>query len=1237
MGTSPPTFNVITANVRGLKKENKQSTIITYIKSKQVKVICLQETYLQSNELNRIRSLWRGEIHCSPGTNHQSGLLTLIDNDFSDIQELYRDARILISKAYTEETDYVIINAYGPSHKEIEKQTFLQHLDKLLQKYSNPNSVCILAGDFNTVMDNNKDIIAGKPHDQNTVNLFNNVIKSNDLIDAWRVCNPYKKEYSWKRNNPLTARRLDYIFTIGHHVHHLSESEILTLPRSDHRAVLAKFEISEFPRGPSYYKFNNNLLTDINFVTEMRSLIAKTALELTEQKVNPNENWEAIKVAMREKSIDYSKTKSGIKKSLKRETERRLNNLESKLAVHPHDPIIQQKIIKETTNLETILEVERRGAAVRANVKWIEEGEQNTAYFLGLEKIRKKKNTISKLTTETGPIEKVNEVQKELHRYYSSLYALDTVNNKKEMLDFHLNIDIPEIKEKDSKACEENLTLLEIGEALKNMNNNSAPGLDGLTTEFYKVFWQDIRIHLLNSYLHSTRVKKLAPTQLMGVTTLIHKGKNLKKNDLNNWRPITVTNVDYKILAKAVANRLKPILTYIISDSQHGFIKSRGASQLIRQIDDIIQVAEEESVSGHLLSVDYKKCFDSVSHKYILFAVKQFGFRENFSSLIEILMRGGKSCINNGGWLTEFYELNKGLKQGCPCSPLTFLLVAEILTLKTKQNKNIKGFFIEKAHCIRYKILQFADDTTFLLRDIIDFREVLSLIKSFSLCSGLQLNTNKSQLMPLSTVTKPLVGQREITSTNRLVILGVCFETGKAANTLEENWKNIINKIQYHIKNWSRRNLSIQGKIIITKTFIISQCIYMMQGIGLPEKIISQINKMCFTFIWKKHFSNTKAHEKIKRTTMCSPYQCGGLQMINLHDMQASFHIKWIIKLCNSKGSDWAKIPLYLLNHLDQLGLFHMNIPKLNQKKTVHTIKSSFWAQAVTAWFAHKEPEDATTSLYLWNNKDITYHKKTLYFITWIEAGIRFVKDVINENSKVLDYEILKRKTGNHPSFLFEYLALREALNRFKRTRQCPLANLRQNQNVWFKTLDINNMQPTVSQIRKLIILQNTRTPHCLELWKRKYNYTIQEADWTVAHGATKETRLRVLQWKIIHNIYPTSILLQKMGKRETNLCETCKEIDYIEHFFVNCNEVQALWKEVNNIINCWLGIRFPLDEKTILLGLNNSALNKTQEKNINHLLLTAKMCVSKYKYGKRFNLCYTFHKECALRGIKPS
>ena len=147
---------------------------------------------------------------------------------------------------------------------------------------------------------------------------------------------------------------------------------------------------------------------------------------------------------------------------------------------------------------------------------------------------------------------------------------------------------------------------------------------------------------------------------------------------------------------------------------------------------------------------------------------------------------------------------------------------------------------------------------------------------------------------------------------------------------------------------------------------------------------------------------------------------------------------------------------------------------------------------------------------------------------------------------------------------------------------------------------------------------ENETTKSCAQgFWLRKLNVVIDKSIWLIPHFATKESRLRELQWKIIHNIYPTNILLQKMKVTDTNKCSTCKdEIDYLEHFFFHCPPVKQFWIEIERFLLSMTGICTQLNVCDVLFGIRYVNLDEKNEiKNtINHVILIGKMCISIYK-----------------------
>ena len=134
------------------------------------------------------------------------------------------------------------------------------------------------------------------------------------------------------------------------------------------------------------------------------------------------------------------------------------------------------------------------------------------------------------------------------------------------------NCHLPTIDEQQQLSCEGSVTQNEASQALQNMKNGSAPGCDGLTTEFYKTFWQHLAPMLIDSCNTSFEKGELSTTQQRGIISLIHKGKDLEREKLCNWRPITLLNTDYKILAKALSNRLKRVIKTVVREDQRGFI-----------------------------------------------------------------------------------------------------------------------------------------------------------------------------------------------------------------------------------------------------------------------------------------------------------------------------------------------------------------------------------------------------------------------------------------------------------------------------------------------------------------------------------------------------------------------------------------------------------------------------------------------------------------------------------------
>ena len=221
--------------------------------------------------------------------------------------------------------------------------------------------------------------------------------------------------------------------------------------------------------------------------------------------------------------------------------------------------------------------------------------------------------------------------------------------------------DIPKLSESEKSACDEKLSIEECKNALKEMKNNKSPGCDGFTVEFYKFFWDKIKTFVYNSFSWSFQHKLLSLDQRRGVITLVpKKDKDLRL--LKHWRPISLLNVDYKILTKVLATRLQKVLGNIINPDQVGYIKGRFIGVNIRTCADILAYCQNAQQKGLIAQIDFQKAFDTINWSFLLKCLKAFNFGESFISWVKTLYTNIESCVTNNGKSSEFFILERGIR-----------------------------------------------------------------------------------------------------------------------------------------------------------------------------------------------------------------------------------------------------------------------------------------------------------------------------------------------------------------------------------------------------------------------------------------------------------------------------------------------------------------------------------------------------------------------------------------------
>ena len=416
--------------------------------------------------------------------------------------------------------------------------------------------------------------------------------------------------------------------------------------------------------------------------------------------------------------------------------------------------------------------------------------------------------TVDQIKVEGEIIKDPRKIATHCYTFYNNLYTSRYCEvTTKSFMDSisHGRLISPE----DRDYCDDAIAQEEVLKAIKNLKNNKSPGCDGITAELYKMFDELLTPFLVKVFSESLEKEALPTTMTQGVITLIPKpGKD--RNCLENWRPITLLNNDYKIFALVFANRLKEVLDSIIDESQSGFMKKRHIANNIRLVMDLLDYNEFITDNSFILFLDFYKAFDSLEHGFILHALKKFGFGDGFCRTVRTLYENGSSAVKLKFGTSPRFRVSRGIKQGCPISPYLFLIASQLLALHVS-NSALEGITLAERSII---LSQLADDTTIFLRNASQIPPAIELIRGFSQASGLKLNLRKCELMAVKECDVSTIC--DIPVKEQVTYLGTIITKDHNTRSLI-NFSPIIEKTKKKLNSWLKR-LILERKSLTDKS-----------------------------------------------------------------------------------------------------------------------------------------------------------------------------------------------------------------------------------------------------------------------------------------------------------------------------------------------------------------------------------------------------------------------------------
>jgi ribonuclease HI/exonuclease III len=1037
-------------------------------------ILCLQETHLHDHKwgefLEKFRHATGGGLGAASHAVDEAGVRSYTGVAFLFCKEILADGLVVKTDSLVTDENgrmaliqiewggqaITLANIYAPAET-AERAPFFEELNS---KMPADTENLILVGDFNCTLDRMLDSTNPDSHGHRSGRSeLRALMARRGLQDAWRCRHPQERQYtgpvrSGHRGRIDMALVVDDLLPLAQEVH--------ILPMENNQQHCPVLCVLKDPRGTQVsskrqtWKLNPSALQDqdlVNHLLDTGSDLLKSTAHLNEVGIR----LEKVRNGLIKETKKYVKQKQLAASADNLAMRKRLSTLYSRQHLLGDPELGQDEI--HALRLR-ILGGEKRMAdesLMHQRVQERLEADRPTKGFLKAARARAHRSLIPALKQrDTGArITTLHGMADMAKRYWGSISCASEVGAKPPALDaaaqeFFLGripcratsdeavllgreISLSEFepkKDADGRLLEPSF--------LDSLPTGRSPGEDGVPYEWYRALWPILGRLLVDAWNSAwRRGSPLATSSRTALVCLIYKGEG-DTEDISNYRPISLLACEYKILARCLTRRLLPVLQRIISPDQTFGMPKRSIEQNIRVKMDLLHWCDQmtEVEFGErlphglgLLDVDFAKAFDSVSIDFLVAACKRFGLGEDFCCWIRLLYRKAAARIVVNGHICDAYTLGCGIRQGCPISPLLFIVVMETFAIAVREDPLIGAVQLTAgpgwpAHPL--KIQQFADDLTLYFTGLPSLPRIRELLKMFGKATNLVANERKTYGIwygPGDPSASGGEGIKWLSKGEQRVSLGILVgkDIDPSAQTLamEERVYRALRQLRGLASTLYNRALLAQVKVVSTVvfyarvTYISPDCVKRMQK-GIDDYI--WLSNAPRSVDAAEGGRNIQRH--VKASAVYTNIQDGGLPIQRLEHVLAA-NQAWAIRkwLCPKPSPD-KYLPRFWISSVHwprRLGFSGLLVEAPNLPPSAPL----FYKAGLNSWRdLELQPVPITSRqqlerLPLWDNPKTFPTSSTMEGTLRLATdGIRYVGQVLPPNTNVIPYELAPDPKG---------------------------------------------------------------------------------------------------------------------------------------------------------------------------------------------------------------------------------